>query len=201
MTTVSFDCESISLTGETFCVGAVTDAGQTFFAILRDSLYTPVPWVVENVMPAIRARIDLETGRGLNASPLASGDVISRINRTAALQREAVYRDDYRSLCLAFFDWVRSLGAVTLVADWGYPVEARYWSDCLRFAAEREPGSEFGAPCPVHEVATALLVRGREVTAPKVPSLSVGGSEHDPVYDAAVSLARWQHAGGTPSPA
>jgi len=160
---ISFDCESASLTGQTFAVGAVTSTGETFFRIMATGTYTPCQWVADNVMPAIMGRV-----------------------------QEQHYVPDYRSLCLAFFDWVMSHTDVTLVADWGMPVEGRFWADCLRFAAERSPGSEFSAPCPVHEIATALLVSRRErEKSPLTGGPGSNGTSHDPVYDAAVSLRDW----------
>lgn len=192
--TISFDVESISLTGDAFAVGAVTSDGRHFFALLPDAAYEPCQWVKDSVMPAIRRRVELEVQRHVKpheASYFKPGEYDQcRANRAGDL-----HAADYRGVCLRFFDWVTAVHAtapVTLVADWGMPVEGRFWADCLRFAAERLPGSEFAAPAPVHEVATAMLVsvihRNKELI---FTSPGYGGTEHDPVYDAAVSLRDW----------
>lgn len=94
--------------------------------------------------------------------------------------------------------WSRA-GAV-MVADCGWPVEARFLAACI----DDDPGNrDFLGPYPLHDVATARMMAGFDPLA-TVDRLSSELPVHDPMADARQSARLWIEAlrapGRAPSP-
>lgn len=175
-----FDVECDSLSGQVFAIGGVVleaGTGRTlseFFFRLKGGLHNPSKWVMDNVTPAVSRRA--YTG---NAGDVPEGDYLTLIKK--------------------FWGWWMDWKAadVTAVVDCGCPAEGGFLRDVLAEMKRADPSNEFAGPYPLHDVATALEVRGHG-DPKRVEFLKASGvtlpaeyAEHDPVWDSWASARCW----------
>jgi hypothetical protein len=153
-----FDVESVGLHGEGFAVGYVVVNGDG--ATLEEGIF----------------HCDPELANGSDTDRRWVGDNVPTMDRSEGF---CAYPADVR---FAFWDaWQRwkECGA-TLWADCAWPVEARFLAQCVDDDPE---GRTWEGPYPLHEIATAALLCGRDplVTLDRLPNeLPV----HNPLTDA-----------------
>ncbi len=160
-----FDVESIGLHGEGFAVGyVVIDA----------------------------AGKELENARIVCAPDAAAGDDEGRIWVDDNCPSMLIDFIDPKGVRASFWGaWQRwkDQGAV-LVADCAWPVEARFLIDCVE---DDGVTREWQGPYPLHDVATARLMKGFDPLA-TVERLPNELPQHDPLADARQSARLWLEA-------
>lgn len=174
-----FDVESIGLHGEGYAVGwVVLDPAGKEIEARRE------------VCPTVTA-VGYESGRtwvAENSHPLA-----------ATRSRPADIRHEFWQ---AWTRW-KAKGAV-LVADCGWPVEARFLAACVDDVRPAVRGGrgmaesprDFAGPYPYHELATLMLVAGMTGLTAKRERLPDELPEHDPLADARQSARLLREALG-----
>ncbi len=92
--------------------------------------------------------------------------------------------DDVHELRWSFFGWfVAHKAGCVVIADCGWPVEARFLAACVD--GDREMHAWSG-PYPLHDVATLCLAAGVDPTKTRTDP-AVVGAKHHPLYDARCS--------------
>lgn len=127
-----------------------------------------------------------------------------RDNVLPALDGVPVTHKTPAALRAAFWSWLTERqNASLVVVDCGWPVEAGLLSACVA----DDPTRAFKGPYPLHEVATLLLVAGRDSLASYAAEVLSPGAlarhrKHHPVDDARVSAlcARMALASVAPEP-
>ncbi len=160
-----FDCESIGLQGETFAVGYVV--------VDKDGR-------------------ELEAARLVCSPDMANGSDEGRIWVDEHCPKLPIDFTDPKGVRASFWGaWQRwkAQGAV-LVADCAWPVEARFLADCVD---DDGVTREWQGPYPLHDVATARLVKGFDPLE-TVARLPTELPQHDPLADARQSARLWLEA-------
>ena len=162
MRILAFDVEANGLHGEGFAVGAV---------VIDESGV---------VLDSFEARCPIQG----EINPWVAENVLPALTGMAETFADA------RELRSAFFAWYKSAKKdSTVVADIGYPVEARFLAACQDDnLAERS----WDGPYPLHEVATLLLASGADPDVKReeyAAEFTQGKVErkHHPTWDAEVS--------------
>jgi hypothetical protein len=156
-----FDAESNGLHGEAFAIGAV----------------------LLDVRGNELARF---TARAPDPSPL---DPWVREHVMPALAGMPVTHVSPRAMRTTFWDWfqARKEGAL-VIADCGWPVEARLLDDCVRDEPEARA---WKGPYPLHDLATLLVANGLPFDTECEPIVrdvfGVTGAAHNPLWDARCS--------------
>lgn len=150
-----FDVESVGLHGEGYAVG----------------------WVVVdtegNRLSEGAFACDPDLAHGDAAGHKWVRDNAPKLRRThdSTWQMRAAFWREWRA--------VADAGGV-LVADCGWPVEARFLAACV----DDDPrGRNWAGPYPMHELASVLLATGKDTTE-KTARLAEEQPEHDPLADA-----------------
>lgn len=162
-----FDVESSGLHGEGFAVGAV-------------------------LLDEDGAEVDTFVGRAPIDGPVDGWVAKNVLPAMAGMPENCA---NARELRAAFFEWfVARKEGVIVIADCGWPVEARFLAACVDDAPALRG---WDGPYPLHDVATLLLAAGMAPTGTYLPDPAPPGQKHHPLYDARCSaqLARRVLAG------
>lgn len=166
---MSFDVESVGLHGEGYAVA----------------------WTVQS-----RKGEEREIGIAFCHPQEAAGDVDGQAWAMRNVWPHLLYHAERANLCdrprdvrAAFWDaWKRHRESATLIADCAWPVEARFFAQCI----DDDPKErEANGPYPIHELGTLLLCAGLDPIG-RFPRIDNELPIHHPLCDARQSARVWR---------
>jgi len=174
----SLDAEVDGLYGVAFAIAVtIREDGveiASFVGRVPDSVVTD-DWVQKKVLPAIAAM---------------------PITHDSSESLEEALWDFWKSTwTMQNKDELKPDPSLAVIAHCGSPVESGLFRRCV----ERDPSRSFSAPFPLHEVGTALLLKGEDATSVdaynKKHELTVpfDGVSHHPMYDAVAAAVAWEN--------
>lgn len=137
-----------------------------------------------------------DTGREIEhlyaSRPVREEDIASEWVRKNVLPHlrnaEAVSVSENELLETVWSFWMKHRDGAYCVADVGFPVEARLFSECVR----HDPaGREFLAPFPLLDLGTLLVSSGIFWDAPRQELSGLALAPHDPLNDVRLAAACW----------